>query len=844
MGEKVSHHSDRFSFFTINIFYMNFRLIILLAVTFCIGSQTLQAKTNNTGTVNGRILDIETKNAIDFVNVTLYKNGSVRPYLIKVTDTNGTFSFTGVAPGSYQLETKLLGFVSYKKNLEVASDAVKDLGDIILKTDSKLLNAVEVTGIRSNMKLEIDKKTYSVDQSIAAAGASASDILKDIPSIEVNAEGSISLRNSESVTVWINGKPSGLTSDNRGQVLQQLPAENIDRVEVVTNPSAKYSPEGSAGIINIILKKQKKAGYYGSLSAGAEYPWGKNLGANINYSSTKIDAYANIGLRNDMHDGKGSSKRQTYNTNEQSGVVDTSYLNSNSDRNSGGGGLFMRAGFDYHINDKHTISFSGFAMDGSHNSNSDISYNYLNNDLQPTKQLMRSSVSNAGFKSQEISMDYLWEIAEDHSLQANLTRDIHNSTSDNYYDQTDFNPAHDTINTSHQIQTGPSTGEDWEFKADYTRKFSDRWKLEAGINSEWEHRYSLNEIFNGVPSGTNWVIPTSPASSNGFDYNEQQHAIYSTLTGKMGSKFGYQLGLRGEKTIISFVSTDVTGTINKNYFDLFPTLFFNYNLSEGSEIQLNYSKRINRPRGRSINPYVDISDSTNIRKGNPNLNPEYAHSFEMNYIKTWQNHTISSSVYHRITNNVMQDIRYIENGIMYQMPSNVTNATNSGFEFVSKDKISKILETTATVNLYYSTLEGFNYKNNYYKGTNGFSWNARLNGTLILAKGLTGQISGFYTAPKIIAQGKSADSYSLDLGLRKSFFENTFQASVNARNILDSNNFDTSSWGPGFYQESSDRYFGRSFRINLTWNFGNMKPKVKPKAENSGENSMDSEGGY
>jgi len=827
-------------------YYMYFKFFLLLLSSLFIGNQFFYAQTsqNNqvsqTRAIKGIILDTDTETAISYVTMTLFKKGSTKPYKVKVSESDGSFSFADVIPGTYRLEGKLLGYIAYDKILDVGREKDNNLGNIFMKTDSKLLKAVEVKGIRSNMKLEIDKKTYSVDNSIAAAGASASDILKDIPSVEVDAEGTITLRNSESVTVWINGKPSGLTSDNRGQVLEQLPAESIESVEVVTNPSAKYSPEGSAGIINIILKKERKSGYYGSIRGGVSYPWGKNFGANLNYSSSKLDAYANIGLRDNEHDGSGYTKRQTYSTDEL--TTDTSYMNSNSKHTSGGDGLFMRAGFDYHLNNKHTLSLSGFAMDGNHKSNSEITYDYLDNYQLPTKQSFRNSVSDAGHNNYNITMDYLWEIGEDHSLQTNLSRGKRSNTNSNIFDQTDYNSIDMLTNSSYQKQTGPSTSEDWEFKADYSKKFSDRFKLETGMQSEWKKRYSENNIFNGFASGGTWTLPSIPDVSNGFDYDEQIHAMYGTLTGRIGPKLGYQLGLRGENTIIRFVSTDISsaGTpVNKNYMELFPTIFLNYNFSEGSDIQLNYSKRINRPRGRNLNPYVDISDSTNIRTGNPNLDPEYAHSFEMNFMKTWESHTLSSSIYHRITNHMIQGIRFIENGIMYLKPSNVTNSTSSGLELVSKDKISKVLETTATVNLYRSTMDGFTYMNNYYEGTSGFSWNVRVNGTLIFPKGFTGQASAFYSAPRIIAQGESSGRYAMDLGIRKSFFDNKLQLSVNIRNLLNSFKFESKTWGPAFYQETSNKFFGRDIRINLTWNFGNLKPKIKKESGESNENSVD-----
>jgi len=819
---------------------MNFKVFISIALICCIYNQSLQANSNNTGTISGKILDKDTQGAIDFVNISLFRKDSKNPYQVKASDNKGFFNFTNIEPGIYRLETSLLGYLPYKKEVDITAGNETDLGEILMKADSKLLKSVEVTGIRSNMKLEIDKKVFSVDQSISSAGASASDILKDIPSVDVDAEGTISLRNSSSVTVWINGKPAGLTSDNRGDVLAQMPAESIDRIEVITNPSAKFSPEGSAGIINLILKKDRKSGYYGSIRTGVSYPWGKELGANINYSSSKVDAYASIGLRNNINEGKGYTNRQIYG-------ADTSYMNSDTKRSFEMSGLFMRGGIDYHLNKKQTLSLSGFSMNGSHNSNSDIAYDYLDHNMFRTKQRMRNSKSDEGHKNMEITMDYLWEIGEGHSLQTNLTYGKRENDENETYTQTDHNPLGEITNENFQKQTGPSTHEDWEFQADYVKKFSENMKIEAGIKSDWTQRNSEDNIFNGAWSGNQWILPSSPDVSNEFDYNEQIQAAYGTFTGKI-SKFGYQLGLRGENTNVSFVSTDnstgIASPKDKKYFKVFPTIFLNYNISKSSDIQLNYSKRINRPRGRSLNPFVNISDSSNIRIGNPDLNPEYADAFELNFIKSWTSHTLTSSIYHNITNNVIQDISYIDNSVMYQKPSNVTNATASGLEIVAKDRLSKMIETTSTVNFYHSTMDAFSYRGLEYKGTSGFSWNARVNGTLVFGKGLSGQVSGAYSAPRIIAQGESKGSYSLDLGLRKNFLDNKLQLSVNAQNVLNSFNFENKTRGAGFRQETSNQFHGRSLRLNLTWNFGNLKPNKKQGRDENNEKTMEVDNEY
>lgn len=818
---------------------MKVRSFLLLAAATVFSITTLFADPNPapTGTVGGKLLDQESKSPLDHVTVFIYQGTSEKPFKVVNTDEKGVFIFSDVLPGEYRVEAGFLGYLPFEEVVQVMANQQTHLGEIVLKTDAKALRVVEVTGLRSTMKLEVDKRVFSVDQSVAAAGASTSDILKNIPSVEVDAEGTVSLRNSSNVIIWINGKPSGLTADNQAQVLEQMPAESIDRIEVITNPSAKYSAEGSAGIINIILKKDRKAGYYGSLRAGLSAPLGYNLGGNVNYSSPKWDLYANIGTRADNREGDGSTKRETYTT--VGSVTTTEYMNSSTVRNMTHGGLFFRAGADYHINDQHTLSLSGFGMNGKRDFSSVVNYNYFDNDKLPTIFRERSSTENGGHNNYELELDYQWEIGQEHNLHAIL------SAGKEYSPETSSFTQREPLTSAEifkQDGEGTEREDELDFQLDYAHKFSEKWKLEAGWKSTVSNRLGDDLIRN--LNGTVW----NDFSKNLFDYHEQIHAAYGTLTGKLTQKLGYQLGLRAEQTIVDFTSTnELTHQVEpheKNYLQLFPTIFANYTISEGSDLQLNYSRRINRPRGRALNPFVNISDSTNIWVGNPDLDPEYSNNFELNFLKTWTDHTLSAALYHRISEQVIQDIRYLDGGVMKQSPENVTNSTSTGLELVAKDKLFKILETTTTLNLYDQSMEGFTYRGQTYGGTNGFSWNLRLNGQIMLPGNTMAQVSGFYSAPRIVAQGSMKAAYSLDLGVRKSFWDRTLQVSLNGQNLLNSFKFENTTTGPGFSQVTSNQFFGRTLRLNVTWNFGNLKPKEKGEKGGNPENTGGGEGDF
>lgn len=312
------------------------------------------------GAVRGKIVDAQSKEALEFVTVSVTRPGSSDLLKGTVTDMDGNFQIKGLADGSYTLNVTFVGYKEVKKNFAInAQSRNVNMRTLTIREDSKMLGEVQVTGQRAQMKFEIDKKVFDVDQNIAATGGSASDVLTNIPSVEVDNEGEVSLRGSSSVTVWINGKASGLSADNRGEILEQLPAESIQKIEVITNPSAKFSPEGSAGIINIVLKEDRKPGYYGSAQAGGDSEGGYNASGNINYSSGKLDAYANMGYRHREHEGGSESVRES---------EDPLMVLRQEGKNEGdGNNIFGRAGLTWHAtrNDHLSANFMGMFGDGS-----------------------------------------------------------------------------------------------------------------------------------------------------------------------------------------------------------------------------------------------------------------------------------------------------------------------------------------------------------------------------------------------------------------------------------------------------------------------------------------------
>jgi outer membrane receptor protein involved in Fe transport len=795
----------------------------------------------NDGIVNGIVIDSKSKETLEAVTVIIKdKNDSEKVFFGVNTDKNGRFAINNIPYGNYILSISSVGYKTFEQEISLTSNIKKiDLKRISLTEESELLDEVQVTTIGTQMRIDIDKKVFNVDQNIAAAGGNASEVLSNIPSVEVNTEGEISLRGNSAVTIWINGKASGLSADNRAQILEQMPAENIDRIEVITNPSAKYSPEGTAGIINIILKENRKAGYFGSIQAGVNSRGGYNFGLNYNYSSKKLDAYVNLNQRSRVFTGGTNSSRLINDAN--------SYLNQVADIDGRHNNFFGRAGLTYHLTTSDHFILNGFGMFGK--GKNDNVTNYTSNIPGSYTQSERRTASNNNMLGGNVQLGYKHEFNKTSNIDFTASYNNWGMDNESVYTQTSLYSAGNQT-SSYQRQTGDMGPYNLEFQLDYVNTFNENNKLEAGYKGTIGREDSPVETFSGITSAD---AVATPELFNRFIYNQDIHALYSTYTGRL-NKFGYQLGLRGEYSNIKtrslgYGETDVPFH-NNDYFNLFPSFFLSYALPSNNEIQVNYTRRITRPRGHQINSFKNITDSTNISFGNPDLLPEYSNSFEINYIKNWKNHILSFSGYYRSTDNVVQRISYLDGDIMKSTFDNIAGNLSAGTEFVLKNKFASFIDLTTTVNLFYNKLEGFSYmpEGATFPVTGiaqeNFSWNAKIIANFILPKSFSLQLTGDYRAKQLIAQGYRKPNYSLDAGIRRVFGK--ISASINARDIFNSRKWHTVTSGTGFTQDAKNWRGGRFVGLTVTYNFGNMKParqERKSNQENTG-NAYDTEGEF
>ncbi len=826
------------------------------------------------GMVKGKVLDKANDEALAFVNIAVSPKGSKTIAGGATTDIDGKFSIKNLKNGEYTLTLTFVGYKNVTKEFRISdNNKTVTYAGIHMAEDANMLNEVKVVGQKATMKLEVDRKTFDVSSNLANVGETASEVLDNIPSVEVDNDGNVSLRGNTSVEVWINGRSAGLTSDNMGQILQQIPAESIDRIEVMDNPSAKFSAEGGAGIINIILKKDRKAGYYGSVSAGGDTRNGVRGGINFNYNSRFVDFFVNLGLRHN----ENVSKQNGEHTDFYDSLTNTNpigYNRHNTRTTDMRNNLFSRAGITFHLTENDDIALTGMMMRGKNKSWSSTPYYYgniENGKEVPTMLRWRRSTGEGPMNMLNGSFNYRHNFSPTHSIDFVVSGNRWNSDREEIYrDSIALFPS-SPLGTQYAYEYRPADVKNrrYEIKLDYENKITDAFKLETGYNGFFSKENTPNEMWrDSTWSGEGRYIDST--YYNRFIYENTTHAVYVTANLTLG-KLSIMAGLRGEYWKVYTESLDwwqdhednngkkkESHPFKKDYFQLFPSLFMSYQLTESQQLQLNYTRRLRRPWGGQLNSFKNTSDPTRVSMGNPYLTPEYSNSFSLNYLKTWEQHSLLVSAYYRPTTDVMQRINYRGvDGLMYSTSMNMTKSQSSGLELTAKNKLFKIVDLNTNVNAYYYKLDDFSHDISLdaegrpeVSGTgkdvqtvtgpssDNFTWNARMTASIRLPYDISIQTSGRYSSRAVIAQGYRPSSYQVDFGIRKNFLNRLFTLSINCRDVLNSRYFESYRSGNGFEEHDLRRRGGRKVNFNLTWNFGNGgKKKSREGDDDDDDNS-------
>ncbi|MEO5996869.1 MAG: outer membrane beta-barrel protein [Chitinophagaceae bacterium] len=759
-----------------------------------------------------------------------------------LTKDNGDFRFTSISlPDSFEIKITAVGFsesvktIKIKQDKKTLTDSYRDLGNIKLEVEAKVLGTVTVVAQRPTLSMGIDRKVFNVDKNITSAGGTAIDVMRNIPSVTVDVEGNVQLRNI-SPQIYVDGRPTILT-------LQQIPADDIERVELITNPSAKFDAATTGGIINVVLKKNKRSGFNGVASAGIGTPSIYNGNLSLNLRQGKLNLFASGNYNKSGGVGKGETKR----INKRNGIAQD-YFNQVSETERLRRFTSVRFGADYFIDNRNTLTFSQNFVRGKFSTNQQQDQQYLNSNRQLFETGKRTSVSQSGFKRSNSQLNYKHTFPKaGQALTADVTYNEGSGSNNSQIANSYFYPDGTIYAASRFVNNmGRNSNDQLTIQMDYENPISETSKIEMGLRSFINNNSNVLDAF----SLNNGVEAKLPLSTN-VKYDEKIFAGYLTYS-NIWNGIRYQAGLRAEQSTFNGRLVDSARKfgytlpldIGSIFDGLFPSLFLTKEIGDGQEIQLNFSRRIRRPNFWQLNPFIDINDPLNISQGNPALKPEYNNSFEFNYNKQYSNGSFLGVLYFH--NNQADITRYsdtitaaqftqlnsaaIEPNAILNTFINAQYTNRMGAEFTLQHKIGS-LELVPNINLQYRKV-----KASYGKlllSNEGFNWESKLNlnykvvSKSVILNNASFQLSGEYESPRVIPQGRNKEQYQVDFALRKEFLKNNAAAITFAVNdVFNTNRFGQIYDQENYYQDSYSRWNVRNFRFTFLYRFGDKDFKL------------------
>lgn len=811
--------------------------------------------------VTGKVIEQGSKQPLEFATVTIQTTANVT-VTGGLTDANGQFSLQ-VSPGTYNIK---FDFISFKSSAITAKQITGDtnLGVTAMADDATVLDAVEINAERSTVEIKLDKRVYTVGNDMMVKGGTISDVLDNIPSLSVDAEGNVALRGNQSVTILIDGRPSNLAGSNVAEVLRLLPADSVDKVEVITNPSARYDAEGGGGIVNIILKKGKAGGFNGSVIANTGDPANHGISTNLNYRSENFNVFSNIGYnyRNNPGNSFTNSAYLDKTTNEV-----TNYTNERRTNDRLRKGYNASFGLEWFLDKTLTWTNSinirnniGDNPSKTFYDNYDATHAFTNtrfrysaeNDTESNVQYSTSLVKKFNDKGHELKIDASVSKNLDDE-DAVISDEILNTadTSNNTYQRT-YNDQDETRELLQADYVLP-IGEKSRFEAGYRGSFS---KLETDARAE--------NLVGGV-------YVNNAQYTNFLEYKEKVNALYSQFGSKEG-KFSYMFGLRWEDSNIDVNLLTTSDYNKKRYNNFFPSAFLSYEFSPSSNLTLSYSRRINRPRGRFLNPFSGLQSSINIFRGNPDINPSKTHALDLGYLKKWDKVTLSTSAYINITDDSFQFVRQqsgqyvtqvvggadivdpdtgdvtivdgpdVRTPITLTTPINLSKEYRFGFEFNVNYNPFKWWRINSNFNFYRNQTKGdytFTYTNengvtiNDFQNFNNtaYSYTTRINSKITLPYKIDWQLNGSYEGPQNNAQGRKRGVAGLNTAISKDILKDKATIALNVQDIFNSRKMKVETYIPNQVRSYSEMQWRvRQVTLSFTYRF-NMKKGDKQKEQ-------------
>ena len=790
---------------------MNKQIIFILGIL--LFSIKLFSQDNN-HIVTGTVLDRSSKQPIEFGTVQLLNKIDSIVINTTVTDHKGKFLFDKITAGNYILRCSFIGYE--KTFMPVTVNQQKEnIGTIEIGILSKNMNEVVVTARKSLLNTSIDRKVYNVGQDIMAQSGSASDILKNIPSVEVDIEGQVSLRGSSDVMILINGRPSPLMGRSRAEILQQLPANSIERIEVITNPSARFKPDGTSGIINIVMKKDIKTGWNGTAIANAGNNNRYNGSISLNYKPGKLNLFSNYNIRQDSRIRINNISREYLDS-----VGKTlSYYTENSKSPARPLSNIVTLGADYKLSEYNSIGISGnyhYRKQVKHDVAQKIFYdkNYL---LTNNYNRLRYDPE---FEKEKDATAY-WQHnfpKEDHELRVEFNASASDEVEDNHYTNVYNFPLRSSSLDNTLIKQGDHQQ---QLNIDYTNPLSEDSKLEAGYDGSFNQ---LDMNFYGEYYDTvQHKFVKDMIKSNRFKYNESIHAVYGTYQHSYGA-FGYSVGLRAEQAFIRGALVTKDSLISNEYFKIYPTIHLSYKLKKG-ELQLNYSKRVHRAEGDDLNPFPEYQDPYNLRAGNPKLLPEVTHSAEFGY--KWQNDHFSfvPSLYYRYKQNGFTTVTVrVNDSILLTTQQNLSNDKSTGLELIFSAKAGKFLSANLSSNFFYIQIDASDL--GYSNKKSIVSMSTNFNSTLTITKTTMWQVSCNYRSARLTPQGKVFGSFVLNTGLRQDLFKKKVSVILTASDLFNTLKQKSELNTSYLKQTAIGKRDARIIYLGISYRFGKMIKKT------------------
>ncbi|GAB3515695.1 outer membrane beta-barrel family protein [Emticicia fontis] len=818
-----------------NSFRKNKTLILTkntLAFIVCLSMSLFYVKVSfaqNAGKLKlkGKVIDAQTSAPLSYASVRLFKLPDSSFVTGNITNDTGDFAIDAPA-GTYYA---LLEFIGYKATKTAVFSLTPDtspydLGTLKVATSSKTLDEVEVRAEKSSMEMTLDKRVFNVGKDLANAGGTAVDILTNVPSVSVDIDGNVSLRGSSNVRILVDGKPSGLVSIKGGSGLQQLQGSSIERIEIITNPSARYEAEGMSGIINIILKKERKEGFNGSFDVITGLPTNLGLAANVNYRRKNLNFFVNYTASYRNTPGRNSLYQEVYKGDS------TMITQQNSTSSLKGQNNSARAGIDYFFNENNVLTGSYLWRISKGKRFSDIRYrDYLNNLSNPTGITYRTQDETETEPNSEYAITYKRKFErKGHELSADVRYLDNWEDSDQYYNQNTVKPDGSATDIPATLQRSINyeTEKQLLFQVDYTQPFGKDGKFELGGRSSSR---DMTNDFSLTQRGQDGVWFPIAGFTNDFLYEENINAAYGIVGNKV-RKFSYQVGVRAEWTNVTTTLKKTNEVNPRKYNNLFPSVHVTYEFPKQNSMQISYSRRIRRPTYNDLSPFSTFSDSRNFWSGNPDLNPEFTDVYELGHIKYFENGSISSSLYYRFTDGKIVRIRTLdEAGNSFTRPENLATENSFGYEFTTSLSPYKWWKVDGSFNFFRAITNGANFDASLKSDT--YSWFTRLTSRFTFWKNTDFQIRGNYEAPQQTPQGRRKAIAVMDLAVSKDILKNNATLTLNVSDVFNSRIYRSITEGPNFFTEGRGQ--GRLRQVNLTFNYRLHQAKKKTKEPSEGD---------